>query len=346
MKNLHNNINITRSPENESGRGGDELSAPNNKSVNDMPTPDKRQAKEEGRKINDAIAEKGLSSREIEGQNLLFREEGDTKPKEYSIKTPDGEYRFFSEEEYAKMCQEMEKVDEDKNKMTPEEQKKSYFEEKIPEILEEKAQTDDYMKRRNMVGGAGSSMGANPQEPLGLDEYEAMVDRWRQKSENKKRQEEFEKDTYNIMGAVVAEELVGAGKELAQVPTAMLTDLMKELEKEGMNLKFMIAIVGIIEKAVSLPFNMALGAARDAEERYGVKWNDQEILKEVADNRAKDRDRSRPTAKKAAEKYESPIHEDSYHNNPADPDNNALAGDQRDLYNNPGEGGRGVGRER
>lgn len=97
---------------------------------------------------------------------------------------------------------------------------------------------------------------------------------------------EREKDVNNVMGAIFAHTSLDITKEFAKMPTQMVIGLLLEFQKNaransesGMSWAVGIAIVVLVEKAISLPFNQAIKKAQEAERKFGEKYEAQEFLK-------------------------------------------------------------------
>jgi len=115
----------------------------------------------------------------------------------------------------------------------------------------------------------------------------------RRKEERKARVEkqERERDLADVTGAIAVEAGAGIAKELATMPAGMITEVLKKLQEEGkregrnVDLRVAIAVAGLVEQLIALPFNVIMNNALKKQEEFGNKYKDEEFLALLAKGR-------------------------------------------------------------
>lgn len=246
--------------------------------VEDLPVKERNEAWEAGKPLRNILEGRSSSiERKIEETPSLFTEE-EKNIKASEVKAIEARTKGMSPEEREKFLQR--EVD---SRITG-----------VIKSLEERDKRGDLEgvqplgKKGFLYGGAGEpdkSSSGNPQD-VGESTKESTLSpdalaatRLRKKLRADKL--EREEDVNKVMGAILADRNYSIAKELATIPTQMVTGLLIEFQKDaksrgdsGLGWAVAVAVVGLVEKAISFPFNKAIKEAQKKEWAFGEKYND------------------------------------------------------------------------
>jgi hypothetical protein len=200
---------------------------------------------------------------------------------------------LFSQEEVSRYQSKIREIAEKTKDMSPEEEDKFFQKEfdsqasELMKLLKERDKRGDLEgveplgKESLLYGGASNPQDPQEKEQVGSDSPDALAARKLRKMLPADKLES-EKDVNNVMGAILVDTSLSITKEFAKMPTQMVSGLLKEFQKNarknsesGMGWAVGIAIVGLVEKAISLPFNQTIKKAQEAEWKFGEKYKEE-----------------------------------------------------------------------
>lgn len=272
--------------------------ASKNQRVHDLPPAEKNKAWEAGAPIRNMQSDQS-ASQELNTPSLFSKEEKNLKASE--AKKIEEQTKGMSQEEKAEFLQN--EVDSRIDNLT-----------KDLEERDKRGELDGVKqlgKDSILYGGAGepdkrdagnpqeaaqgqeNGASGNPQDADGSSLEQLNISpearaAMRLRRELRLDKLEREKDVNNVMGAILADTSLSITREFAAMPTQMVSGLLLEFQKNaransesGMGWAVGIAIVGLVEKAISLPFNQAIKKAQKAELKFGEKYKEEapEFLK-------------------------------------------------------------------